>query len=90
MEHNLYYRMQQSDRDALWLSAYLHLGNTLTYLFWKYCYLLIDVCILLQRWRTVVLRRYSDFVALQDILLLRYPYRAIPRLPPKKVIVTEG
>jgi len=38
----------------------------------------------------VVLRRYSDFVALQDILLLRYPYRAIPRLPPKKVIVTEG
>ena len=35
-------------------------------------------------------RRYSDFVALQDILLLRYPYRAIPRLPPKKVIGTEG
>jgi len=45
---------------------------------------------MLQRWRTVVLRRYSDFVALQDVLLLRYPYRAIPRLPPKKVIGTEG
>jgi len=44
----------------------------------------------LQRWRTVVLRRYSDFLALQDVLLLRYPYRAIPRLPPKKYIVTEG
>jgi len=37
-----------------------------------------------------VLRRYSDFVALQDVLLLRYPYRAIPRLPPKKVIGAEG
>jgi len=45
---------------------------------------------LLQRWRTVVLRRYSDFLALQDVLLLRYPYRAIPRLPPKKYIATEG
>jgi len=53
--------------------------------------LMTERFILSQRWRTVVLRRYSDFLALQDVLLLRYPYRAIPRLPPKKYyIVTEG
>ena len=86
------YRMQQSDAmhchcllicivEILLLTYF---RNTLIYL--SLCIGIVTT----QRWRTVVLRRYSDFVALQDILLLRYPYRAIPRLPPKKVIVTEG
>ena len=34
----------------------------------------------------MVLRRYNDFVAFQEVLLLRYPYRMIPRLPPKKLM----
>lgn len=34
--------------------------------------------------RTVI-RRYSDFVWLQDVLLRRYPFRLIPDLPPKKI-----
>ncbi|KAI8826985.1 uncharacterized protein EV422DRAFT_20295 [Fimicolochytrium jonesii] len=38
-----------------------------------------------QNRRTSVLRRYSDFLWLLDILVRRYPFRAIPSLPPKKV-----
>ncbi|KAG0676214.1 Sorting nexin mvp1 [Kluyveromyces marxianus] len=34
--------------------------------------------------RTVV-RRYSDFDWLQDVLLRKYPFRMIPELPPKKI-----
>ncbi|CAH1794267.1 unnamed protein product, partial [Owenia fusiformis] len=37
------------------------------------------------KFRSTVLRRYSDFVAYQELLLLRFPYRLIPKLPPKKV-----
>ena len=32
-----------------------------------------------------VVRRYSDFDWLQDVLLRRYPFRMIPELPPKKI-----
>ena len=32
-----------------------------------------------------VIRRYSDFVWLQEVLLKRYPFRLIPELPPKKI-----
>ncbi|KAJ3007183.1 Sorting nexin mvp1 [Thoreauomyces humboldtii] len=37
-----------------------------------------------------VLRRYSDFLWLLDILVRRYPFRAIPSLPPKKVAADEA
>ena len=33
-----------------------------------------------------MLRRYSDFLWLQDILLKRYPYRIVTSLPPKKAV----
>ncbi|XP_074647619.1 sorting nexin-8-like [Tubulanus polymorphus] len=39
-----------------------------------------------QKCRATVLRRYNDFVSLHEMLLLRYPYRMIPRLPPKKMM----
>ncbi|GAV48010.1 hypothetical protein ZYGR_0I03060 [Zygosaccharomyces rouxii] len=32
-----------------------------------------------------VVRRYSDFVWLQEVLLKRYPFRLIPELPPKRI-----
>lgn len=32
-----------------------------------------------------VIRRYSDFVWLQEVLLKRYPFRLIPELPPKRL-----
>lgn len=32
-----------------------------------------------------VIRRYSDFDWLQDVLLKKYPFRMIPELPPKKI-----
>ncbi|SCU87476.1 LAME_0D10220g1_1 [Lachancea meyersii CBS 8951] len=32
-----------------------------------------------------VVRRYSDFVWLQEVLLKKYPFRMIPDLPPKKI-----
>ncbi|EAT47968.1 AAEL000956-PB [Aedes aegypti] len=36
---------------------------------------------------TVVRRRYKDFVALYAYLMERYPYRMIPLLPPKQLIL---
>jgi len=33
-----------------------------------------------------VKRRYNDFLAFHELLLQIYPYRVIPRLPPKKVM----
>jgi hypothetical protein len=32
-----------------------------------------------------VLRRFSDFWWLWEVLLKRYPYRTMPNLPPKKL-----
>ncbi|KND04096.1 uncharacterized protein SPPG_08941 [Spizellomyces punctatus DAOM BR117] len=37
-----------------------------------------------------VLRRYSDFLWLLDVLVKRYPFRIIPSLPPKKVGADEA
>ncbi|XP_013391524.1 sorting nexin-8-like isoform X2 [Lingula anatina] len=39
-----------------------------------------------QKFKVTVLRRYNDFLALHELLLLRFPYRMIPRLPPKKMM----
>lgn len=41
---------------------------------------------LLQVCKTTVLRRYNDFLAFQEMLMMRFPYRLIPRLPPKKMM----
>ncbi|KAI9089429.1 hypothetical protein DFS34DRAFT_639435 [Phlyctochytrium arcticum] len=38
-----------------------------------------------QERRCTVLRRYSDFLWLLDVLTRRYPFRMIPALPPKRV-----
>ena len=34
---------------------------------------------------TSVHRRYSDFEVLHELLMARFPYRLVPRLPPKKM-----
>ncbi|KAK3089854.1 hypothetical protein FSP39_007091 [Pinctada imbricata] len=39
-----------------------------------------------QTYKTTVLRRYNDFLAFQELLMMRFPYRLIPRLPPKKMM----
>ncbi|KZF26919.1 sorting nexin Mvp1 [Xylona heveae TC161] len=39
------------------------------------------------RRNTKVIRRYSDFVWLLDCLQKRYPFRQLPLLPPKKIVV---
>lgn len=38
--------------------------------------------------RVSVQRRYNDFVSFHEILLMRYPYRIVPKLPPKKVVAS--
>ncbi|XP_075973203.1 sorting nexin-8-like [Anticarsia gemmatalis] len=43
-----------------------------------------------RRHGTTVTRRYNDFVQLYDVLYAKYPYRAICRLPPKRVVVGGG
>nr|CAD7263324.1 unnamed protein product [Timema shepardi] len=42
-----------------------------------------------QRFGALVRRRYNDFVALHELLLGRFPYRLIPKLPPKRVVGGE-
>ncbi|XP_072168022.1 sorting nexin-8-like isoform X1 [Diadema setosum] len=37
-------------------------------------------------YKTTVFRRYSDFAAVSEMLINCYPYRMVPRLPPKKMI----
>ncbi|KAL1494219.1 hypothetical protein ABEB36_009848 [Hypothenemus hampei] len=37
-----------------------------------------------------VTRRYNDFVALQELLLNRFPYRLVPSLPPKRIIINDS
>ncbi|XP_014681641.1 PREDICTED: sorting nexin-8-like [Priapulus caudatus] len=36
-----------------------------------------------EKHKTTVLRRYNDFLAFHELLLVRFPYRMVPRLPPK-------
>ncbi|XP_072932250.1 uncharacterized protein [Epargyreus clarus] len=43
-----------------------------------------------RRHGTTVTRRYNEFVQLHDILYAKYPYRAVCRLPPKRVVVGGG
>ncbi|KAK9505712.1 hypothetical protein O3M35_009702 [Rhynocoris fuscipes] len=39
-----------------------------------------------KRFRSEVVRRYNDFVVFHELLLNRFPYRIIPKLPPKKIV----
>ncbi|WAQ95769.1 SNX8-like protein [Mya arenaria] len=39
-----------------------------------------------QRYKATTLRRYNDFLAFHELLLMRFPYRCVPRLPPKKMM----
>ncbi|KAG6464200.1 sorting nexin-8 [Manduca sexta] len=43
-----------------------------------------------RRYGTTVTRRYNEFAQLYEILYAKYPYRAICRLPPKRVVVGGG
>ena len=38
-----------------------------------------------EKYKTTVLRRYNDFLALHELVLQRFPYRILPKLPPKKI-----
>ncbi|KAB0793507.1 hypothetical protein PPYR_13127 [Photinus pyralis] len=43
-----------------------------------------------RRFGSKVTRRYNDFFALYELLLARFPYRVVPRLPPKKILVLDS
>ncbi|XP_067213141.1 sorting nexin-8-like isoform X3 [Linepithema humile] len=43
-----------------------------------------------KKFNSVVYRRYNDFVSLYDLLLARFPYRLIPKLPPKKIVGADS
>jgi len=42
-----------------------------------------------KRNKSTVKRRYSDFVALREVLQQVFPYRMIPKLPPKKMLNSD-
>lgn len=46
---------------------------------------LIELPTAQQNKERTVIRRYSDFLWLQEVLHRRYPFRLIPELPPKKI-----
>ncbi|RZF34611.1 hypothetical protein LSTR_LSTR008636 [Laodelphax striatellus] len=46
----------------------------------------VEYQVISKRFASSVYRRYNDFVALYDLLLSRFPYRLIPKLPPKRVV----
>ena len=48
--------------------------------------MMLLLIISLQYLKSCVMRRYSDFDSLYDMLTSRYPYRMVPRLPPKKML----
>ncbi|XP_045476813.1 sorting nexin-8-like [Harmonia axyridis] len=39
-----------------------------------------------RRFNSKVTRRYNDFVSLNELIVNRFPYRMIPRLPPKRIV----
>ncbi|XP_063995496.1 sorting nexin-8-like [Diachasmimorpha longicaudata] len=39
---------------------------------------------------SIVHRRYNDFVSLHELLQARFPYRLIPKLPPKKIVGADS
>ncbi|KAI5631881.1 PX domain-containing protein [Phthorimaea operculella] len=43
-----------------------------------------------RRFGTTVTRRYNEFAQLYDVLYAKYPYRAVSRLPPKRMVVNGG
>ncbi|XP_071444211.1 sorting nexin-8-like [Hetaerina americana] len=43
-----------------------------------------------KRLSSSVRRRYNDFLSLYELLLGRFPYRLIPKLPPKKVVGADS
>lgn len=43
------------------------------------------ILIILQDDSSFVIRRYSDFIWLLDVLTKRFPFRLLPALPPKKI-----
>ncbi|GAB6031164.1 sorting nexin [Chamberlinius hualienensis] len=46
----------------------------------------VEYVVTSQKYRSKVNRRYNDFLAFYETLLLKYPYRMVPRLPPKKMM----
>ncbi|XP_014288767.1 sorting nexin-8 [Halyomorpha halys] len=46
----------------------------------------VEYVVTSKRFSSQVFRRYNDFVAFYELLLCRFPYRLIPKLPPKKVV----
>ncbi|KAL5290539.1 SNX8 family protein [Megaselia abdita] len=43
--------------------------------------------IISRKYTTNVCRRYNDFVTLQNLLISKFPYRILPRLPPKQLMM---
>ncbi|BET00464.1 Hypothetical protein NTJ_13280 [Nesidiocoris tenuis] len=46
----------------------------------------VEYVVISQRFSSEVYRRYNDFATFYDLLLCRFPYRLIPKLPPKKIV----
>lgn len=46
----------------------------------------VEYIVTSKRFGSEVIRRYNDFVALHELLINRFPYRIIPKLPPKKIV----
>uniref|UniRef100_A0ABD2XKZ9 PX domain-containing protein n=1 Tax=Trichogramma kaykai TaxID=54128 RepID=A0ABD2XKZ9_9HYME len=43
-----------------------------------------------KRYNSIVYRRFNDFLALHELLVARFPYRLIPKPPPKKIVGADS
>ncbi|XP_043469472.1 sorting nexin-8-like [Leptopilina heterotoma] len=50
----------------------------------------VEYQVISKRFNSMVYRRYNDFVSLHELLLTRFPYRLIPKLPPKKIVGADS
>jgi sorting nexin-8 len=53
-----------------------------------FCY--FRFALVVQNFKSQVRRRFKDFEAFHELLLARYPYRLVPRLPPKKLPMSQS
>ncbi|KAI8337324.1 hypothetical protein BD560DRAFT_440274 [Blakeslea trispora] len=86
-EQHQYHIIHQEEQDVMnrWLSDSDHVSVALALEKEGFLFKHVNYELESRKLKTKVLRRFSDFWWLWEVLLRRYPYRIIPCLPPKKL-----
>ncbi|OBZ83189.1 Sorting nexin mvp1, partial [Choanephora cucurbitarum] len=87
IEEQQYHVIHQEEQNTMnqWLSDLDHVSVTLALEKEGFLFKHVNYELESQKLKSKVLRRFSDFWWLWEVLLKRYPFRMIPGLPPKKL-----